>query len=202
MSKVVKLNHRLAKELSDLKPDGIASSIPVGIFDMEKVPFKTLPRYRIVTENVFAFDLPKSEFLSWQEFINYLSRYAKGVYSDPLEIEEFIEEQTEKAIIERDDITGDYGWRFNGEVNVKNAKLCGFGVLKTLSGRRYMFQTGLGMDLPSQIVAYQALTYGIVEEKYLKLFSSKGDRAYLKYMVGVQVYELVLDHIGILLDGE
>lgn len=185
-------------ELSDLALDEVALSMPVGEIPFKEVAIKDLPLYIVITSQVFAVDLPKKEFLSTDEFEDYLDKYALEKFQKTVDREKFIKKQVNNALYMDDEIRGEYAWQFNKEVkDFKYARLCGFGILKTQSKQFYMFQTHLGMDLPSQFAAYQALTYGMVDRKYLPLFACRSSRNHLKKLIGEEAYLLVLDALDI-----
>lgn len=185
------------RELSGLL-DEVALSVPVGEICLKEVAIKDLPLFVVITNQVFAVDLPKKEFLSEEEFEEYLNRYALEKFEDSAKREKFIRKQQNNALFQNDEIIGDYAWQWNGEVkDFKNARLCGFGILKAQPRQFFMFNTYLGVDLPSQFAAYQALTYGIVDKKYLAVLATKAAREHFKQMIGIEVYPLVLKALGI-----
>jgi hypothetical protein len=187
----------LGRELNDIPLDEVAMAVPVGEIRFKEVAVKNLPLYIVITTQVIDVDLPKKEFLSTGEFEDYLHKYAEWKYEKPADREKFIKKHLNNALYLDDEIRGDHAWQFNEEVNFENARKCGFGILKTQSKQFYMFQTNLGVHLPSQFAAYQALTYGMVERKYLPLFGSRDDRNHLKQMIGDEVYPLVLEALGL-----
>ncbi|MCL6479120.1 MAG: hypothetical protein K6T65_12010 [Peptococcaceae bacterium] len=178
-------------------PDKVGQSVPVGEIPLKEVAIKDLPLYIVVTGQVFAVGLPKKEFLSEEEFAEYLSTYARQRFENQAAREKFIKKQMNNALYVDDEIKGEYAWQFNGEVNFKNARICGFGILKTQSQQFYMFETNLGMDISAQLAAYQALTYGVVNAVYLPLFASRESRSHLELALGGEVYRQVIDTLGI-----
>lgn len=177
--------------------DEVTLSVPVGEIPFKEVAVKDLPLHIVITSQVFDVDLPKKEFLSTEEFEEYLGIYAHEKFEKPADRDKFIKKHLNNALYLDDEIKGEHAWQFNEEVNFENARICGFGILKTQSKQFYMFQTNLGVDIPSQFAAYQALTYGMVEKKYLPMFASGGNRNHLKQMIGAEAYELVLEALGI-----
>lgn len=194
---LIKKDIESIKEPAQLDLDQIARSIPVGEIPFKEVAIKDLPLYVVISNLVFAVDLPVKEFLSTEEFEEYLERYADQKFKQPKEREKFIRKQTNNALILEDEIKGEYAWQFNREVRFKNARLCGFGILKTQSKQFYMFQTGMGIDLPSQFAAYQALTYKMINPNLLEVFSTGGSRSHFKRMIGTEVYDMVLEALGV-----
>lgn len=185
------------KELPGPDPDKVGLSVPVGETSFKEVAIKDLPLHIVITTQVFAVGLPKKEFLSTDEFEDYLKRYAEEKFKKDADREKFIKKQMNNALYIDDEIIGEYAWQFNGEVNFKNARMCGFGILKTQSQQLYMFETNLGLDIPSQLAAYQALTYGVVDPKHLPKFSSGKAREHLKFVLGDEVYNQVVEALGI-----
>jgi len=182
---------------SGLSPDESALKIPVGDISFTEVAIGDLPLFIVITSQVFDVDLPVKEFPGEEEFEAYLHRYAREKFTDPVKREKFIKKHLNNALYMDDEIKGDTAWQFNGEVHFQNARRCGFGILKTQSKQFYMFQTSLGIDLPSQFAAYQTLTYGKVEEKYLPLFVTGEGRERLMLMIGEDVYVPVLEALGL-----
>lgn len=185
------------RELGDVSLDEAAAAVPVGEIRFKEVAVKDLPLYVVITTQVIAVDLPIKEFLSTGEFEEYLHKYAEGKYEKPADREKFVKKQLNNALYLDDEIRGDHAWQFNEEVNFENARKSGFGILKTQSKQFYMFQTNLGVELPSQFAAYQALTYGMVERKYLPLFADGPARNHFKQMIGEEVYPQVLEALGL-----
>jgi len=185
------------KKLPELSLNKVALSVPVGEIPFKEVAITDLPLYIVITTQVIAVDLPQKEFLSSDEFEEYVNQYANEKFEKVPQREKFIKKQLNNAMYLDDEIEGDYAWQFNEEVHFKNARLCGFGILKTQSKQFYMFQTNLGIDLPSQFAAYQALTYGRVDPKLLTKFISTNDRKHLKRVIGDEVYRLVLEALGL-----
>lgn len=186
-----------AGELPGLGLDEVAQSVPVGEIPFKEVAVRNLPLFIVITSQVIAVDLPKKEFVSTDEFEEYVNSLAYEKYQDPAGREKFIKKHLNNALYIDDEIKGDYAWQFNGEVIFKNARLCGFGILKTQSKQYYMFQTGLGMDIPSQFAAYQALTYGMVDIRSIPKFADRESREHLKAMIGPEVYSLVAEALGV-----
>ncbi|MCL6638966.1 MAG: hypothetical protein K6T80_04685 [Firmicutes bacterium] len=177
--------------------DETGLAVPAGEIVMTEVPVKDLPLYIILTNMVFAAGLPQTEFKSDEEFDDYLARYAEEHFPDPKERARFIKRQKINAVRVPDEIQSEYAWQFNGDVHIDNARLCGFGVLKSEAKLYYMFQAGPGGDIPSQFAAYQALTFGMVDKKYLPLLGSPSAREKLKNAVGSGVYRMVAEALGI-----
>lgn len=187
---------KLVSELHGRPLDEVARSIPTGKVPLKEVLIKDLPLYLIFTSLVFTSGLPKNEFLSTEEFEEYLVQYAGEKLEKPPEREKFIKKQKNNAVIVEDEIVGDSAWHIE-EDNFDNARLCGFGVLKSEAKLFYMFQTIIGKDLPSQLAAYQALAHGMVEPGFLPLFATKKDRERLKEVIGAGVYNRVLKALGV-----
>ncbi|MFZ5647599.1 MAG: hypothetical protein ACOY30_08270 [Bacillota bacterium] len=171
--------------------------IPVKEVPFKKVAVRDLPLHIVITNIVMTAGLPKKEFLSDVEFEEYLNRYAVENIQDPAKREKFIKKQTNNALFLDDEIAGDFAYQLNGRVDFKNARKCGFGILKTQSREFYMFQTAMGMDLPTQLAAYQALTFGCISEKDLHRFTTAGGREHLKMVLGEDVYNDVLKALKI-----
>lgn len=164
---------------------------------LKKVAVKDLPLHIVITNMVMSADLPEKEFLSDEEFEEYLKCYAAEIIQDPGKREKFIKKHTNNALFLEDEIIGDFAYQFAGGVNFKNARKCGFGILKTQSREFYMFQTAMGMDLPAQLAAYQALTFGRVCEEDLERLTAAESREHLKKVLGEEVYAEVLKALGI-----
>lgn len=182
---------------SDLDLDGAALKVPVGEITFTEVAVKDLPLFVVITCQIFSVDLPQKEFLGEEEFEEYLDKLAREKFANQKDRDKFIKKHRNNALYLDDEIIGDSAFQFNGEVDFKNARLCGFGILKTQSKQFYMFQTSLGIDLPSQLAAYQALTYGRVEGTYLPLFASKENRERFRQMIGDEVYLRVTKALGV-----
>lgn len=178
-------------------PDKTGLAVNVGEIPFTRVAVKDLPLYIIITSRVFDTGLPEKEFSGEEEFENYLHRLAGEKFESPERREKFIKKHMNSAIFMVDEISGDHAWQFNGEVRFKNARACGFGILKTQSRQFFMFQTNLGMDLPSQLAAYQALTYGKINREYLPLFATEETRSRLRSLMGDEVYDMVAKALGI-----
>lgn len=185
------------KKLLELSLNEVALSVPVGEIPFKEVAITDLPLYIVITTQVIAVDLPKKEFLSTDEFEEYVNQYANEKFENPTKREKFIKKQLNNALYLDDEIEGDYAWQFNDAVDFKNARSCGFGILKTQSKQFYMFQTNLGIDLHAQFAAYQALTYGMVDPKFITQFTSGADLEHLKQVIGDEVYGLVLKALGL-----
>lgn len=174
---------------------------PVNTGRAEEVPFKEvavedLPLFIVITCLVFDVGLPRKEFGSAEEFEEYLREYAAEKFPDPARRERFIKKHLDTAIYLDDEIAGERAWQFNGEVRFKNARACGFGILKAQPGQFFMFQTDRGADPPCQLAAYQALTYGRVNRDFLPLITSREGRDRLKKAVGPGVYSMVAEALG------
>lgn len=188
---------RRAGETPEYRRAAGAPAIPVCEVPLKNVAVKDLPLHIVITNIVMSADLPKKEFLSDEEFEEYLKRYAADIIQDPAKREKFIKKHTNNALFLDDEIVGDFAYQFAGRVNFKNARKCGFGILKTQSQEFYMFQTAMGMDLPAQLAAYQALTFGCVSEKDLDRLTTAGGREHMKTVLGEEVYAEVLEALGI-----
>lgn len=178
-------------------PDETGLAVNLGEIPFTRVAVKDLPLYIIITNRVFDTGLPQKEFSGEEEFEDYLQSLAREKFESPGRREKFIKKHMDSAIFMEDEISGDHAWQFNGEVRFKNARACGLGILKTQSRQFFMFQTALGMDLPSQLAAYQALTYGKVNREYLPLFATEETRTRLRSFIGDEVYQEVLNTLGI-----
>lgn len=192
-----KLDKELIGELPDLSVDNNLWSVPVAGIPFKEVAIKDLPLYIVISNVVYSVDLPQKEFLSTEEFEDYLEKYAEEKFDNAQERLRFIKKQKNNALYLDDEIIGEHAWQFNGEVRFKNARLCGFGIIKTQSKQFYMFQTSMGIDLPSQFAAYQALTYGMVDPGFVEIFTSREKRERLKQVIGSEVYPMVLKSLGI-----
>lgn len=184
-------------DLPGLNLDEAARSIPVVNLPITEVAVKDLPLFIVITNIVLTTELPQKEFLSTGEFEEYVEEYAQNKFQNPVQREKFVKRQTNNALFLDDEIKGNRAWQQKGEVIFPNARKCGFGILKTQSKQFYMFQTSMGMDLPSQLAAYQALTYRTIGLKHLPLFASREDRSRLKFNLGAEIYLEVLQALGI-----
>jgi len=185
------------EEMPGRELDQVARAVPVGRIDFKEVAVARLPLFIVITCQVFDVDLPQKEFLSEDEFEEYLRQYAGEKFSEPARREKFIKKHLDTAIYLEDEIIGGQAWQFNGEVRFKNARSCGFGILKTQSKQFYIFQTSLGRHLPSQMAAYQALTYGLISPDHLALFAGRESRERLRSIIGPEVYAGVAQALGI-----
>lgn len=176
--------------------DEVALSISAGRVHLKEVLIKDLPLYLVFTSLVFAAGLPEKEFLSSEEFEDYLARYAGEKFEKTAERKKFIKRQKNNAVIVGDEIVGETAWLIDEE-DFDYARLCGFGVLKSEAKLYYMFQTVLGKDLQSQMAAFQALAHGMVDCRFLPLFATGENRARFKEMIGEAVYSRVLKALGI-----
>lgn len=176
--------------------DEVALSIPSGSIPLKEVLIKDLPLYLVFTSLVFAAGLPEKEFLSSEEFEDYLARYAGEKFEKTAERKKFIKRQKNNAVIVGDEIVGETAWLIDEE-DFDYARLCGFGVLKSEAKLYYMFQTVLGKDLQSQMAAFQALAHGMIDYRFLPLFATGENRARFKEMIGEAVYSRVLRALGI-----
>lgn len=165
---------------------------PVEDVPLKIVAVKDLPLHIVITNIVMSAGLPKKEFLSTEDFEEYLKGYAFLHFQDQAQRERFIKRQTNNALFLEDEILGDYVYQMGGKVDFPNARKCGLGILKTQSKEFYMFQTHMGMDLNAQLAAYQALTYGSVSEKDLHLFGTGEGKSHLRAVLGEEVYAQVL----------
>lgn len=172
--------------------EGITAEIP-----FVEVAIKDLPLFIVITSQVFSVDLPQKEFLSEEDFEEYLERLARERFENQKDRDKFIKKHQNNALYLEDEIIGDSVFQFNGEVDFKNARLCGFGILKTQSKQFYMFQTSLGIDLPAQFAAYQALAFGKVDRQYLPLLATENGRDHLKKVMGEDVYGAVLQALNL-----
>ena len=180
-----------------LNLDDLFPSVPLADLPLTEVAVKDLPLFIVISNTVLTSDLPKKEFLSTEEFEEYLASYAEEEFQNSVQRQKFIKRQTNNALFLDDEIKGHYVWQLNGEVIFPNARKCGFGILKTQYKQFYMFQTSMGMNFPSQLAAYQALTYGNVSFTQLPLFASREDRARLKFYLGEEIYVEVLESLGV-----
>lgn len=107
-----------------------------------------------------------------------------------------IEADVLRSAIETD-VDEDYRWGFciNEEVNVANAKMCEFGVLRMSNGKKVMFSIGC-LDVDAALAAYQALTYHGISSKHMHFFWDD-ERFYFKLVLGETLYEQVLTSLGI-----
>ena len=187
----------MAQEFSKPVPEEGGLFVPSGEIFRREAAVKDLPLYLVLTSLVLTTGLPKKEFRGEDDFEETLDRYAREKFKDPGDREKFIKKQKRNALYLKDEIMGESAWQFNGDVHIDNAVKCGFGVLKSEARQYYMFQTPLGMDLPSQFAAYQALTFRMVQPEYRHLFASREMRAHFKNMIGADVYPVVLEALGI-----
>lgn len=184
-------------ELSDITLDKIGSSVPVGEIPFKVAAVKDLPLYIVITNMVYDVDLPQKEFMSDMEFEDYLVQYANDRFSDPKKREKFVKIHQNNALYVDDEIIGEQAYQFTKEVKLVYARMCNLGILKTESKQFYLFQTGLGMDINSQLTAYQALTYGMINKSFLPQLATEDSRKHMKAMVGEKVYTLTLKSLGI-----
>ncbi|MCL6611834.1 MAG: hypothetical protein K6T66_09885 [Peptococcaceae bacterium] len=185
-----------AKKTPAPEPDETARLVPVGEITMKEASIRDLPLFIVITGQVFDVDLPQKEFPGEDEFEEYLRRYAGEKFDNPAQREKFIKKHLETAIYMEDEIRGERAWEISGELQFKNARACGFGILKTQSKQFYMFQTGPETDLPSQLAAFQALTYGRISGEFLPLFASGESRNRLKSVIGPGLYARVMEALG------
>ncbi|MFZ5650407.1 MAG: hypothetical protein ACOY4I_06100 [Bacillota bacterium] len=184
-------------ESTEYWPENPELTIPVGDAPFKKAAVRDLPLHIVITNIVMSAGLPKKEFLSDEEFEEYLAGYAGENIQDPEKREKFIKKHTNNALFLDDEIVGDFAYQFSGGVDFKNARKCGFGILKTQSGEFYMFQTTMGIDLPAQLAAYQALTFGSISAKDLHRVTTAEGRERLKITLGNGVFAEVLEALGI-----
>lgn len=151
----------------------------------------------VITNQVFNVDLPQKEFLGEMEYEAYLKRLAQERYDNDRDREKFVKKHLNNALYLDDEIIGESVFHYNQAVDFENARLCGFGILKTQSKQFYMFQTGLGIDLPYQLAAYQALTFGFIDETYGPLLAAREGRERLQQVVGADVFRLVMERLGL-----
>lgn len=166
-----------------------------GAEPLKEVAVSDLPLFIVITGRVYDVDLPVKEFSGEEEFEEYLRAYAGVKFGDPAKREKFIKRHLDAALYMDDEIAGDRAWEISGEDQFNNARICGFGILKTQSKQFYMFQTPLGPDLPSQLAAFQALTYGR-KSSVLALFASAESRARFKSFLGGDLYASVMKSLG------
>lgn len=185
------------EEARGITSDAVNTPIPVGEIDFTEVPLRSLPLYVVITNQVFNVDLPQKEFLGEMEYEAYLERLAQERYDKDRDREKFVKKHLNNALYLDDEIIGESVFHYNQAVDFESARLCGFGILKTQSKQFYMFQTSLGIDLPYQLAAYQALTFGFVGQKYQPLLASKEARERLKQVVGADVYRLAMERLGL-----
>ncbi|MCR8994591.1 hypothetical protein [Brevibacillus laterosporus] len=89
-------------------------------------------------------------------------------------------------------------WSYNGEVDREIADNVGLGYLEmNNSGDEYLFLLGCGMDLTPKLIAYQALAYGCIDEKWLRYFEGSMLK-YTKDVVGERVWNEVIEKLGII----
>jgi hypothetical protein len=132
----------------------------------------------------------------------YAWNYSEG--ESLQEIDEKKEAWIEDKFLDFDDLEMQYHeihwntvWCFNSEVNREVADKVGLGYLEMNKyGDEYIFLLGCGMDLTPQIIAYQALAHGYIQEKYLRYFEDDMLK-YTKGVMGDKVFNEVIEKLGV-----
>lgn len=149
--------------------------IKVGNIREAKIDLTKLPThsYEIITSTYWC---QGEEFLSFEDF-KKSEYFAKGY----------------KCKVEKDQIWFEkckWGFQFNNEVNILNAKKCGFGVLVyKYTGKEIMFSNFCVEIIPS-IIAYQALTYHCVKQHYVPYIIHNNE--YFRLIIGSELYNEVM----------
>jgi hypothetical protein len=166
-NKVVRLDPRGARVLP----------LKVVKINLAKLP---LSAYDVLTETVWC---DCSIYISLDEFKKN-NQYKQGLEYEIV---------PDKIRFDRPDEFAEefkWGYRINDEVNVVNAKRCGFGVLETTyNGKEVMFPNDC-LDVDVAVMAYNALTYHGVSRENLRLL--KEDMDYFKMASGSILYQRVL----------
>lgn len=138
-------------------------------FDLTELPPDS---YEIITKSYWC---NGEEFLSFEDF-KKSEYYSKGY----------------RCKVEKDRIWFEkckWGFVFNDEVNIRNAKKCGFGVLVYKpTGEKIIFNNCSEITIFS-IIAYQAITYHCVNKHYLPFLTDPLTHEYFKDYI-----KLCLDH--------
>lgn len=151
--------------------------ISIGNIKEVKINLTELPpdSYEIITKTYWC---NGDEFLSLEDF-KKSEYYAKGY----------------RCIAEKDLIWFEkckWGFVFNDEVNIRNAKKCGFGVLVYKpTGEEIMFNT-FSVNTIFSIIAYQALTYHCINKHYLPYFTDYLIHEYFKLSLDHDLYTEVM----------
>jgi|GEM_PF-6922559 len=151
--------------------------IKVGSIKEVKIDLTELPpdSYEIITKTYWC---NGEEFLSLEDF-KKSEYYAKGCRC-----------KAEKDLIWFEECK--WGFQFNDEVDVRNAKKCGFGVLVYKpTGKKIMFNN-FCENVIFSIIAYQALTYHCINEHYLPYFTEQAAHEYFKLTIGPDLYNEVI----------
>lgn len=115
--------------------------------------------------------------------------------------QEWLDENCEDLEYEYDEILWNIVLRFNNDVDVDVAQKVGLGVLRIIDydrddyDNKYLFLQTCGMDMTPKYIAYQALSYGYIDEEYLSYFRDT-QFSYTKYVMG-SVFDEVLEELGI-----
>lgn len=149
--------------------------IRVGNIKEVKIDLTELPpdSYEIITKTYWC---QGDDFISLEDF-KKSEYYAQGYKC-----------KAEKDMIWFENCK--WGFQFNDEVNIRNAKKCGFSVLVYKpTGEEIMFNN-FCMDVISSIIAYQALTYHCVNDHYVPFILYNHE--YFKLSLGNSLYQEVM----------
>ena len=91
-----------------------------------------------------------------------------------------------------DKLNGDVVWNFEGRVSRDYAKRCKFGVLQlTANDEEFLFQLEDG-DAAVSLIAYQALTFGAIDRRYLDLLIQKlPELSHLDNALSIEVHRIL-----------
>ena len=120
--------------------------------------------------------------------------------SELSKVEDYLAENR-GADIQYEEIYWNTVWCFRGSVNEELARELNLGVMTFTndapgveSGEQFLFLQGCGMDLTPKLVAYQAIEFGRIDPDYV---SKLEDPQYFKYVVGDQMFQRVVESLGV-----
>lgn len=103
-----------------------------------------------------------------------------------------------RLMVSEEELTSEVGYRIGDSVNMDNAKICGFGVVRFITdehrGQEFMFAIK-DFDIPLQIFAYKILTHGSYDKKVWETINNEDGLNYLKIVVGEDVFDMILEKI-------
>lgn len=102
--------------------------------------------------------------------------------------------------IEDDMVMCDYILRVkNDNPDLEIAKMCGFGVIKILNGnfagQKYLFPQADTINVSVQLGAYCVLKYDVATPNFCRNIRDKRNADSFKWILGIHVYEKVMDKL-------
>lgn len=189
-----KSNKYLQDEISKLedmayKTDAIYLLVNCGDIDVDSINIgdMTYEDYNIITS-------------SGSVTINeeYLSFYSENEYNEYIKENEIEDAPDWLDFAQENEIYWNTFYNYNGtDIDVEIANRLGLPVIELQDGSSYISISGCGMDLSFQLMYYQALALGRIEEKY----ATKDKLEWAKINLSKENFKDMISHLGVCIDS-